>query len=177
MTQHAPHAHHAQSGERDQVVLAVVLIAIGLIGVVSQLWQPSPDIGGWIVLVIGLASLAVFATTRRYGFAIPAGVLTGLGVGIVASRSLAWATSEGEGGAVVLGLGLGFLSIIALQSFATEVRNGWWPAIPGGILSVVGAALLVGGQAVQLLDYWGIAVVVIGLLVLWRAFSTRRPEA
>lgn len=171
----AHHTQHAHTGERDQVVFAIILIAIGLIGLVTQVWQPSPDVGGWVVLVIGLAFLGIFGYTRRYGYAIPAGVLTGLGAGIVVSESVSWPSGEGEGGAVVLGLGLGFLAIIALQSFATEVRNGWWPAIPGGILSVVGAALLIGGQAVELLDYWGVAILAIGLFVLWRAFATRRP--
>jgi hypothetical protein len=172
----AHHTQHAHSGERDQVVFAIVLIAIGLIGLVTQLWQPSPDVGGWVVLVIGLAFVGIFAYTRRYGFAVPAGVLTGLGAGIVVSESVSWPTSEGQGGAVVLGLGLGFLAIMALQSFGSEVRNGWWPAIPGTVLSVVGAALLVGGQAVQLLEYWGVAIIAIGLIVLWRAFSARRPQ-
>ena len=60
-----------------------------------------------------------------------------------------------------------------LQRFAAEVRNGWWPVLPGGFLTVVGGALLIGGQAVEVLDYWGIAVVAIGLLVLWRAFTAR----
>lgn len=172
----AQSTRHANSGERDQVVFAVVLIAIGLIGLITQVWQPSADVGGWIVLVIGLGFLGIFGYTRRYGYAIPAGIMTGLGAGIVASQSIRWASSEGEGGAVVLGLGLGFLAILALQTFASDVRNAWWPIIPGGILSVVGGALLIGGQAVELLDYWGVAIVLIGLFVLWRAFTTRRQE-
>jgi hypothetical protein len=163
----------AHSGERDQMVFAIVLIAIGLIGVVTQVWKPSADLGGWVVLVIGLGFLAAFASTRRYGYSIPGGIMTGLGAGIVVSQAVTWATSEGEGGAVVLGLGLGFLSILLLQRFAPEVRNTWWPLIPGGILTAVGAALFIGGQAVELLDYWGIAVVAVGLVVLWRAFTAR----
>jgi hypothetical protein len=164
---------HAHSAERDQMVFAIVLIAIGVIGVITQVWKPSADLGGWVVLVIGLGFLTAFASTRRYGYSIPGGILTGLGAGIVISQAVSWATSEGEGGAVVLGLGLGFLSILLLQRFAGEVGNGWWPLIPGGILTVVGGALLIGGQAVELLDYWGIAVVAIGVLVLWRAFTAR----
>ena len=33
-----------------------------------------------------------------------------------------------------------------LQAFAADVRNTWWPAIPGGILSAVGGALLIGSH-------------------------------
>jgi hypothetical protein len=29
---------------------------------------------------------------------------------------------------------------------------------------------------VDLLDYWGIAVIAIGILVLWRAFAEGRPR-
>jgi hypothetical protein len=159
------------------MVFAIVLIAIGLIGVITQIWKPSADLGGWVVLVIGLGFLAAFASTRRYGYSIPGGIMTGLGAGIVVSRALPWTSGEGEGGAVVLGLGLGFLSILLLQRFAAEVRVSWWPVIPGGILTTVGGALLVGGQAVELLDYWGVAIVAIGLLVLWRAFTARGPAS
>jgi hypothetical protein len=173
----AHRAQHAHTGERDQVVFAIVLIAIGLIGVVTQVWQPSADVGGWVLLVIGLGFAAVFAYTRRYGLAVPAGILTGLGAGVVASQAINRTGSDAEDGVVVLGLGLGFLSILVLQSLATQIRNSWWPAIPGGILSLVGLALVIGGEAVDLLEYWGVAVVLIGLLVLWRAMSTRSPEA
>ena len=172
---HAP--RQMRTHERDQVVFAVVLIAIGVIGVVTQYWQPSADIGGWVVMVIGLGFLGLFAYTRQYGYAVPGGIMTGLGVGIVVSQYVNWATDEGEGGAVVLGLGLGFLSILVLQSLAAEIRYSWWPVIPGGILATVGTALLIGGQAVQALDYWGIALVAIGLIVLWRVWATRRPAA
>jgi hypothetical protein len=168
---------HGQTRERDQVVFAMVLVVIGLIGVLSRVWQPSPDIGGWVVLVIGLGFLGIFGYTRRYGYVVPAGIMTGLGAGIIVARAVTWTTGEGEGGAVVLGLGLGFLSILVLQSLATEIRNAWWPTIPGGILSVVGAALLIGGEAAGLLEYWGLAVVAIGLILLWRALAQRSTEA
>ena len=172
---HAP--GHVRAHERDQVIFAVVLIAIGVIGVITQYWRPNADIGGWVVMVIGLGFLGLFAYTRTYGYAVPGGIMTGLGAGIVVSQTVPWATSEGEGGAVVLGLGLGFLSILLLQTLAAEVRNSWWPVIPGGILATVGTALLIGGQAVQALDYWGIALVAIGLIVLWRVWATRGPAA
>jgi hypothetical protein len=172
---HAP--RHVERRERDQLTFAIVLIAIGVIGVVTQYWQPSADIGGWVVMVIGIGFLALFGFTREYRYSVPGGIMTGLGAGIVVSQAVPWTTGEGEGGAVVLGLGLGFLSILLLQSLASELRNAWWPVIPGGILATVGTALLIGGQAVQLLDYWGIAIIGIGVLVLWRALSTRRPEA
>ncbi len=162
--------------DSSQLAAAIVLIVIGVIGIVTQLWRPSADIGGWVVGAIGLGFLAVFAATRQYRYAVPGGIMTGLGAGIVVSQIVHWTTTEGEGGAVVLGLGLGFLSILVLQAFAEEVRNRWWPVIPGGILGAVGVALLIGGKAIQALDYWGVAIVAIGLIVLWRALTTRPAE-
>ncbi len=114
--------------------------------------------------------------TRQYGYLVPGGIMTGLGAGIIASENLA-ATDEQTGGVVVLGLGLGFVSIWVIGAIAHVDRHHWWPIIPGGILAVIGAALLIGGQAVNLLDYWGVAIIVIGLIVLWRAWAESRTRA
>ena len=82
------------------------------------------------------------------------------------------------GGPVVLGLGLGFLSIWAIGAGMQLARHHWWPLIPGGILTVVGGALLIGGTAVDMLDYWGVAVIAIGVFILGRAWVIRsiRPS-
>jgi hypothetical protein len=166
--------HHPRSGQRDQVVFGIALMVIGLLGFVSEVWRPRGDIGGWVVMVIGLGLLAAFVYTRRHGYLVAGAVLTGLGAGILASQTVAWTSNEGEGGAVVLGLGLGFLAILVLGQFAEGVRNHWWPIVPGVILTTVGTALIIGGQAVKLLDYWGLGVVAVGLFVLWRAWTTGR---
>ena len=166
-------ARGSGSAARDQLVFAVILIAIGIVGLVARFWQPTPDMGGWIVAAIGLGFLAGFAFTRHYGYLVPGGILTGLGIGIVVSQTVAWTTSEGEGGGVVLGLGLGFISIAVIGNLLRLERSTWWALIPGGILATVGSALLVGNGAVQLLDWWGVGLIAIGLIVVWRAFTKR----
>jgi hypothetical protein len=140
-------------------------------GLATQVLEFTGVEGGWIVALIGLGLLGGFIYTRQYGYLIPGGIMTGLGLGIVASEALAFPNEEASGGAVVLGLGLGFLSIWAISALANVKEHHWWPFVPGGILTVVGAALLIGGQAVDLLDYWGIAVIAIGLIVLWRGWT------
>ena len=60
----------------------VILIAVGVTLFAVQLLHLDADV---IVLVIGLVFAVAFAGTRRYGLLIPAGILTGLGVGIVAT--------------------------------------------------------------------------------------------
>ncbi|MDH4142882.1 MAG: hypothetical protein OEV61_09735, partial [Chloroflexota bacterium] len=164
-----------RTGPRDLVILAIVLIVVGIGGLALQRVDTGPGIGGLIVLTIGLAFLGAFIYTRQYGYLIPGGIMTGLGGGILASASLTL-TDEETGGVVVLGLGLGFLSIWVIGAIMRVAEGHWWPVIPGGILAIVGGALLIGGQAVDLLDYWGVAVIAAGLLVLVRALMQGRAS-
>lgn len=169
-------AQGAGRGTRDQIVFAIILIAVGVAGLAARFWHPSGDIGGWVVAAIGLGFLGAFFYTRHYGYLIPGGVMTGLGIGIVASRTFTWTSAEAEGGFVVLGLGAGFLSIWAIASLVQVAERHWWPLIPGGILATIGTALLVGGGAIQALDYWGFVLVGIGLIVIARAFMGNRSQ-
>ena len=165
------------TGPRDRLVFGVILIAIGAVGLATQVLRPSADIGGWIVLIIGLGLLGAFAWTRHYGSLVPGGIMTGLGAGILASQSLEFATDEGTGGAVVLGLGLGFLSIWVIGAIVQVAQHHWWPLVPGAILASIGGALLIGGQAIDLLDYWGAVIIVVGLFVIVRAWYEGRHRA
>jgi hypothetical protein len=53
----------------------------------------------------------------------------------------------------------------------------WWPLIPGGILALVGGALLLGDAGLTFLtivgQFWPLALVAAGLYLLWRAASRR----
>lgn len=163
------------TGRRDRMVLAVILIAVGVVGLASQLFDITADLGGWIVMFIGLGLLAAFAYTRGYGYLVPGGIMTGLGAGIVVSESFTF-TNEETGGVIVLGLGLGFLAIWVVGSVMRVAQNHWWPVIPGGILATIGAVLLVGGQDAAILDYWGVVIIAVGLFVLWRAYAEGRAR-
>jgi hypothetical protein len=169
-------AQRAGGGTRDQLVFAVILIAVGIAGLASRIWQPTADIGGWIVALIGVVFLGAFAYTRLYGYLVPGSIMTGLGLGIVASQAIKFASDEGEGGAVVLGLGVGFLGIWAIGTLVNVAQHHWWPLIPGGILAAVGTALLIGGGAIEALDYWGIILVAIGVIVIARAAMANRSR-
>ncbi len=168
--------HGARTGPRDQIVFAIVLILIGAGGFVVQATEGKVDVGGIVVLLIGLGLLGAFVYTRQYGYLVPGGIMTGLGAGIALQDTFSLTTDTG-GGVIVLGLGLGFISIWVLGKLLDVQRALWWPLVPGGILAIVGASLLIGGEAVKLLDWWGLVLVLVGLLVLWRAFSaTRAPR-
>lgn len=164
----------ARSGPRDQVVFAAVLILVGVGALVMQVAEQEQIAGGAVVALIGVGLLGAFAYTRAYGYLIPGSIMTGLGIGILAA-DLMKASDEGEGGVIVLGLGLGFIGIWVISAITQLSQHHWWPIVPGGILALIGVALLIGGEAVQLLDYWGVILVAIGVIVLWQATRARRP--
>ena len=159
--------------QRDPFVFGIVLLVIGLIALGDQVWQPTEDVGGWIVLAIGVGLLAAFAYTRQYGYLVPGGIFSGIGAGILVSQTWAVKGSEAEGGIIVLGLGLGFLAVWVIGELAGVGRRQWWPLVPGAILGAVGGALVIGGQAVRLLDYWGVILVAAGLFLMWRTWADR----
>ncbi len=146
----------------------VILIVVGAMLFAVQLLHLDADV---IVLVIGLVFATAFAATRRYGLLIPAGILTGLGAGILLENFGV------AGEPVVLGLGLGFLAIYGVD-LLTDGRHRpgrWWPLIPGAILTVVaGASGAFGEEGARAIEQgWPILLIAVGAwLLLRRRVST-----
>ena len=144
----------------------LLLIAGGLLWFVAAI----TDLDGTVVVPgAGAAFLIAYLATRRYGLLVPAGILIGLGAGLVV------AAQGGPGEAVPLGLGLGFVVITVIDAVLGDGEVAWWPLIPGGILTVVG-----GGQIAGIRDV-GVylvpaALIVVGSLLLLRP-SRHRSEA
>ena len=141
----------------------VILIVVGVTLFAVQLLHLDADV---IVLVIGLIFVTAYVGTRRYGLLIPAGVLTGLGTGIV----LEDLGMRGE--PVVFGLGLGFLAIYAADLLASGAREQgrWWPLIPGAILTVIaGASSTFGEEGARVIEQgWPIVLIIAGGWLLLR---------
>ncbi len=141
----------------------VILIAVGVTLFAVQLLQLDADV---IVLVIGLVFATVYVATRRYGLLIPAGVLTGLGAGILLEDFGV------RGEPVVLGLGLGFLAIYGADALSRGARapGRWWPLVPGSILTVIaGAESTFGAEGARLIEQgWPILLIVVGAWLLLR---------
>lgn len=146
--------------DRGQLIGGVVIAAIGVLLLAAQTME---QVGQYIPLLIGGMLLFAFLMTRQYGFLVPGGIVTGVGVGIV----LVGADPSGTRGPLFLvALGAGFVSIWLLGLLFRVPENHWWPLIPGGILTAVGVAGLLGPEAQQYLDYWPIVLVVIGILIV-----------
>jgi hypothetical protein len=165
--------------ETHDVTAGVILLVFGalmLIGNVTQ-WA---FVGELILPVLGLFFVLASVMARRPALMVPGGILTGLGCGVLVSQMLFVGTpGETQGGIVVFGLALGFLMITPL-CYAVAHAAPWWPAIPGGILFVVGLALLIGGQALVALDVlgllWPVVLIVIGAMLLLRRTIPERDR-
>ena len=143
----------------------VILIAIG--GTIAAVtWFGAP--GEAVVLAIGLVFLAAYAGTRTYGFLVPGGIMTGLGVGILFQPFFPDAYN---GSPVLLGLGLGFIGIWVLDQLVTGRQTRWWPLVPGLGLVAIGA--LVGAGAYAALDTVATYTVPILLIVIGAWFLIR----
>ena len=141
----------------------VILIVVGVTLFAVQLLHLDGDV---IVLVIGLVFAIAFVGTRRYGLLIPAGILIGLGLGIVLEDSGV------QGEPVVLGLGMGFLAIYGADLLTSGARapGRWWPLIPGAILTVIaGAESTFGAEGARLIEQgWPILLIAAGAWLLLR---------
>jgi hypothetical protein len=147
----APRERHGTGA----IVVAAILIVAGVCALIGNL--VGDQIGGeLVVLGIGLVFLTAYAATRRYGFLVPGGIVSGVGAGIV----LADAMGRTDNGAiVVVASGLGFLAIYFVDLLVTRQGERWWPVIPGGLMMLAGAATESNAT-------WGAQVAQIGAPVL-----------
>ena len=141
----------------------VILIAVGATLFAAGLLHLDSDV---VVLVIGLVFAGAFAVMRRYGLLIPAGILTGLGAGILL-EDVGFA-----GEPVMLGLGLGFLAIYAIDALTSGAREPgrWWPLIPGAIITIIaGASGAFGREGARAIEQgWPILLIAAGAWLLMR---------
>lgn len=141
----------------------VILIAVGVTLFAVQLLHLDGDV---IVLVIGLVFAAAFAGSRRYGLLVAAGILSGLGLGVLLEDFGV------QGEPVVLGLGLGFLAIFGLDLLTSGARapGRWWPLVPGTILTIIaGAESTFGEEGARVIQLgWPVLLIAAGAWFLLR---------
>lgn len=148
--------------ERNRVTLGAILVALGVVFLAGQ----QLGVGGeGVVAAIGLGFLVAYILTRHYGFLVPGGIMTGLGVGIIYESRM-----HAQGASVLLGLGLGFLSIYVIDAAGRKAPRGWWPLIPGGVLTLIGLLQAAGGPGVlsSISRWWPVLLIAIGAYLLLR---------
>lgn len=143
---------------------AVILILIGVLALIANLGGPRIS-GDAIPLAIGIAFLVGYAFTRRYGYLVPGGIVTGVGAGI-------WVASligvSDKGPYVMIGGGLGFLLIYALDVARSGLAARWWPIVPGALMVVAGAGVAAQNQgwAQQIGNWSPLLLVVLGIWLI-----------
>lgn len=159
----------------------LVLIAIGVLALFGQLLPESitSNWGLYIVSALGLIFIIWGIAARSDGLMIPGGILSGIGLGIVLVEGVRWPTNVDEGGVFMLAFAAGWALIVLLTAVFTP-RTHWWPLIPGGIMAFIGVAVLFGGLFMRALELvgtlWPIALIVLGLFVLYQARRTQEKQ-
>jgi hypothetical protein len=122
-------------------------------------------------LVLGAIFLAAGIVTRKAGLIIPGGIISGAGLGTLATVQ-GWyfpTNSEQAGGLFLLLFSLGWFSITLLSKlFTSETQT--WALIPGAILAAIGGLVLMGERGISILElvgtYWPLILVAIGASIL-----------
>jgi hypothetical protein len=145
----------------------VVMVLIGLAALLGH-WL---EIGSYLVLLLGAAMLVWGLISRTGGWLIPGGVLTGIGLGILVNEG-PWQLSPAmQNGLFLLCFAFGWLLITLLSKLALKCTM-WWALIPGGVMTFLGAAVILGIEDLTAL-LAPAAMIVIGLFLIWRWSQTR----
>ena len=156
---------------RDRVILGVMLIAIGLLVFLSQIVDV-PQVELLILPGLALIFLLWGLLTREVGLMIPGGILAGIALGVyLIAGPYAGQIEENQGGIFLLAFSAGW-ALISLLSLISKQGFQWWPLIPGGIIGLVGLAVMRGGaamKALEILGYaWPLVLVAVGVYLLLR---------
>ncbi len=157
---------HVENILPERSVAGIVLIAIGVIIVISRL---VPGTGEYVLLAVGLTCLVAFFLTREYGWAVAAGIITGLGAGVILSAQV---TDPTDGMVFMLSLACGFVAVWVLGFLADPPERNAWPLIPAAILAAVGISIVT--DAPGMIDWLIFAVAIVLVLAGLRAFWTDR---
>jgi hypothetical protein len=156
------------SHSTNRLTGGIVLILIGISTLLSN-WL---NLGLYLVLLIGVVLLAWGAFSHSFGRIIPGGVLSGIGLGILALQG-PWnlaLTEQRRSGVFMLCFALGWFLITALTALVTS-KTLWWPLIPGGVMAVTGIFLISANQ--WFIQYasliWPVVLIMLGfyLVLLW----------
>lgn len=159
------------SERREAVIGGTLLVAIGLLVLLVQNIK-TESLGLLFLPALGGLFLVAGILGRQVGFIIPGGILTGIGMGVVLTQNPALAvTDTAQGGVFFLGFALGWFLITVLSRVFTRDPQ-WWALIPGTIMALIGGALMLGGTALNVLEFagrwWPLILVALGLVIIVR---------
>ena len=167
---------------REQLIWGILLILFGTFLFVNQLFDINYGNLGLLFLPgLGAAFLTAGLIKRTPGFIIPGGILSGIGWGaFVTEGVLSGLNGDQTGGVFLVIFALGFVLITVLTAVVTTETH-WWPLIPGGILALVGASILLGGvfmTALTLLGkFWPAILIIAGISIILKGMNRQNKMA
>jgi hypothetical protein len=156
-----------------RIAVGIILIIFGA----ASLLQRWLDIGNYIVLLLSLGMLVWGSISRRTGWIIPGGVLTGIGLGILAMESRWFFPLADQNGVFLICFALGWFLITILTAVFTCTQ--WWALIPGGIMALIGGSILVTNGTVHWEDLnlvYAVILISIGLVLVAYRGRTKKNE-
>ncbi|MCX8025915.1 MAG: hypothetical protein N3A60_12005 [Thermanaerothrix sp.] len=150
---------------------AFPLLGIGALVLLGSLApQAARYLGGALVLgSVGVSFVVVYLQRREFWWAlIPAGTLFTLAVVSLAGSVL---PADSGGWIFFAGLGLTFLVLYVLPG--PDGTRMTWPLYPAAILLVFAGLLFLGATALGRY-FWPLALILIGLFLVYRALRPRR---
>ena len=157
-----------QHRDNAAVTFGAVLVVVGAV-LLGGRFNDAVAAGG-PALWIGLGFLTWWAFSGNYGLLVPAGVLSGLGVGLMLDHVAFY------GNPVALGLGVGFFAIYALDALRRRRASSWWPLVPGVALVIAGLLQNTSGWDSLGELGWPLVLIVIGIIIIGGALSRRAPR-
>ena len=156
---------------RNTLIGGTLLVAIGLLVLLAQNVK-TESLGLLFLPALGGLFLVAGIVGRQVGFIIPGGILTGIGLGVVLTQNSQIAvTDTAQGGVFFMGFALGWFLITVLSGVFT-LDTQWWALILGTIMALIGSALLLGGAALNVLEFagrwWPLILVALGLIIIVR---------
>ena len=154
------------------IVPGLALVLIGLLIFAGQFIK-SDWMGLLFLPALGVIFLVWGTISKKVGLIIPGGILSGIGAGaILVEGPFANLPGEATAGVFMVAFAAGWL-LIPLFAAMIDGKFHWWPLIPAAFMAIIGAALLAGGAALQVLEManylWPVVLIAIGLyLILWR---------
>lgn len=157
----------------NDTIGGLILLGIGLVALLNQLvsFELTENFGLLILPGLGAFFLAWGILTHHAGRIIPGGILSGIGWGIYAIAGPLNVTSgDAEGGIFLIALGLGFGLITLLTAVFTK-NTQWWALIPGGIIALIGTAVIVDGFLLEAVGFlgklWPLGLILLGVHIVY----------
>jgi len=149
------------SSDKSLLIFAYVLLAVALLVALLTLnVLRDPFIATFVLLAVALPFLGAFLKSGRtnWGLLLPAYILTTIGI-MVPLNEIGILRDTLVASYV--------LFAVAIPFFVTYIRNreNWWALIPGGVISVVGLALLIASRSAEYIFPALLIIAGVGVLV------------